>query len=118
MGYQRDDRDAGHQAAERRGGVALHEDHAVGRVHRSTTKGSRFGEVSVGEGEAGLERGLVHRQRLRLPAQLLLQRPPHLVQLDAEQPRQHAVVHHVAHQPPQLRVGDTPGATTLSKGTG
>ena len=101
----RDDRDAGHHAADRRRRVAFDENLAGRFVHPLDVKRILLGEVRFRVVPAGLQRALVQRDGFRLLAELLAERLLHHGHVDAEQLRQHAVVNHVAHEAAKLGVG-------------
>ena len=100
-----DEGDARHHAADRGGGVAFDQDHVLRLAfHRLDDEGIALREAGLGEVEAGLERVHVQLDRLELLAHLLPQRLLHLPHVDRQQPREHAVVNHVAHEAAQLGV--------------
>ena len=91
-----DDGHAGHQAADGGGGVAVDQDAALVLVHRLDQIRVAFLQMLFREGVADIERRPVDGHDLDLVPELLPERDLHLVELDPEQPRQHAVIDHVA----------------------
>ena len=101
-----DDGDAGQQAAERGGGVAVDQDLAGGLVHPLDAERVRLRRGwPAAQAKPASSAPMFSCQRLGLLAELLGERLLHLVQLDVEQVREDAVVDHVADEPAQLGVG-------------
>ena len=106
IGYHVTTVDAGHQRPDGGRSVAFDQNETVRPLHRLDVQRVALLQVLLRVHEPGFQRFPIQGDGLRLLPKLLVQSLLHVLEIDLEETRQHAVVNHVAHEPPEPDIAD------------